>query len=236
MTIEQYGLQWTVEPFLPQVLPSIQSVFLKQGNGVVLLGHTAVHPIWGPYITVSHVVCKNISYVLPEYQWFFASELGDMCDSKRMQLYRKMHESHSKSVFRKHDNYWRVSLNRLLNCTLDENIDIFDMLQKIIHKDSIDIKRHQNSMFMYVNEHVYEQLPTKWTINNLYEIDKDYQNMHRKRYEQLWCSIAEARAKDKPVKIIAYDTKSYMPIVYIEKIAYGVRMPVVLSHEEERVR
>lgn len=71
---------------------------------------------------------------------------------------------------------------------------------------------------------------------NLLDINKDYYSSMKTQHELLWYNIAEARRTKQSVKINVHDPESQVPVVYTEKLVYGIAMPNVLPYEEERER
>jgi len=107
MIINKYGVEWTVELAGPktrlydpgdkkyvtieEMSPSnetsidpIRYVFLKQGKGIVFLGLLFMDAFFGPHISVRNVY-KDKQYYLPQYQNFYAHELEDISNPKKVQ-------------------------------------------------------------------------------------------------------------------------------------------------------
>jgi len=244
--IERYGLQWTVQ-FAEKYIPnnddiisvfSRRYVFLKQ-NGLVFSGRLTIHPFHGPYIIVRDVVHKNVEYELPQPQWFFASELESMCNSENIRWYHVLQAYHRKSLFesislqRESSKFWYVSLPDMLRIKRPYDSEIFKMLQITNHKHVMYVTYYKNDASLQINNNIYEQLQDRWTIDDLYTLDKDYQDQIKKEHEDLWCSIAKARAQHNPVQITAYDNNKN-PILYTEKQMYGLMLPNVQRYRSRQ--
>lgn len=246
MKIERYGLQWTVQ-FAEKYIPnnddiisvfSRRYVFLKQ-NGLVFSGRLTIHPFHGPYIIVRDVVHKNVEYELPQPQWFFASELESMCNSENIRWYHVLQAYHKKDLFkeihlsREKNKFWYVSLVDMLKTDKAYNSIICDMFQVTEHEHVIQVAYYINDATLFINNNIYEQLHGFWTINDLYTLDKEYQDKTREGREDLRCSIAKARAQHNPVQITAYDNNKN-PILYTEKQMYGLMLPNVQRYRSRQ--
>jgi len=246
--VEQYGLQWTIQE------SSSNYVYLKQGGGLIFYGVDYVNIFWGPCIEISRP-CLRVStdrietYSLLEKQWFFTSYCRH---PKELQWYNKLQNGFkfSKKAFKENEEqlfrktfklpykYWRMSLTTAVGSKEDAktvakllgNIQQFSMLYPNMY-----LEYSKGYPFLYVNDNVYNRLPNVWTVADLYELDKDYYDNYKKEHEYLWYSIAEARAQDKPIKIVMYDYNKKV-CIYTEQRVYGVALPTVLSREEERYR
>lgn len=258
MTINKYGVEWTVELAGPktrlydpgdkkyvtieEMYPSnetsidpIRYVFLKQGKGIVFLGLLFMDALFGPYISVRNVY-KDKQYYLPQYQNFYAPELEDISDPKKIQWYRMLHTKHEKSMFKQYnDKYWYISITDLLQAKKLYNNSISGMFYESEHKQVMYVEYYHERTTLFINNRIYNKLPDLWTADDLYTLDKKYQDKNKNKREQLWQSIAEARAQHKPVRIMAYDSDK-TPIIYTEKQMYGLILPDIQPYEEEHSR
>ncbi len=188
---------------------------------------------------VRDVVHKNVEYELPQPQWFFASELEDMCNSEKVRWYHVLHAYHKKNLFeeihllREKNKLWYVSLVDLLKTDKAYDSEIEDMFHVTEHEHVMQVGYYRNHATLFIDNNIYEQLHGFWTINNLYTLDKEYQDKTREGREDLWYSIAEARAQHKPVRITAYDDNKN-PILYTEKQMYGLMLPNVQRYRSRQ--
>ena len=105
------------------------------------------------------------------------------------------------------------------------------------HEHVMQVGYYRNHATLFIDNNIYEQLPTQWTIHDLYDMNKGYYDEQKQLREILWNDIAKARANHEPIKIpVAYD--SIFPVeIYSEKITkYGVKFPIILMDEENQKR
>lgn len=247
MKIERYGLQWTVqfsEKYNPDGNDIIsvfgrRRVFLRQ-NGLVFAGRLYIHPFHGPYMDVRKVLNDNgIPYYILVPQYFFAEEFEEFVNTP---WYRKLHDGYafSKSAFKPYNSMYRMSLKTIGN-NLEARI-VAEMFSQFDFGKAVYIKGYKKELFvkeyfLFINKQTYEQLPYKWTIQDIYNMHKEYYDEQKHLRETLWNDIAKARANHEPIKIpVAYD--SIFPVeIYSEKITkYGVKFPIILMDEENQKR
>jgi len=247
--INKYGLQWTVK------IPTdfMNPIVLQQGGGLVFLGRDNIDIFWGPYLEIDSMQDRNGNiYDLPEKQMFFASEIEEICLEygmhRKAKWYHILQEGFKfpKEAFeQKINGFWCMQLTAALNNKIENDEDTFAIakLFRSIHftdygdyprKQPLYIKATTNQVFLNVDNDTYNSLPNKWTIWDIYNINaSNYDNL-KKRYEQLWYNIAEARRNNMPVKISIFVHKSRTPLVYTEqKTKYGIVQPAVLSKNED---
>jgi len=247
--IDQYGLHWTVKerPFEY----GGRAVFLKQ-NALVFGGFLDIKLFWGPYIYVEKVYlredCKeNGVYNLPNAQCFFAPELEPLCNQSGMSnlihWYHTLHNgfTFSKSAFKqdKEGEYWRMSFTTAIG-SREDAFDVAKLFQEVQFsapnsKMFVSVLKYKYP-FLWVHDRAYKLLPQKWTVDDLYNIDKEFYESFKKQYEQLWHDIAESRAQHKPIEITAYEHITNLPVIYTERVTYGVALPTVIARDEERSR
>jgi len=135
-------------------------------------------------------------------------------------LFEGIHLSREKSKF------WYVSLVDMLKTDKAYSSIICDMFQVAEHEHIMQVAYYRNHATLFIDNNIYEQLHGYWTVNDLYTLDKEYQDKIREGREDSWYSIAEARVQHKPVQITAYDDNKN-PIIYTEKQMYGLTLPDV---------
>ena len=101
------------------------------------------------------------------------------------------------------------------------------------HEHVMQVGYYRNHATLFIDNNIYDQLHGFWTINDLYTLDKEYQDKTREGREDLWYSIAEARAQHNPVQITAYDNNKN-PILYTEKQMYGLMLPNVQRYRSRQ--
>lgn len=240
--IERYGLQWTVDASNPN------KIVLKQGNGFTFLGKLLMHPVWGAYIGVTRVrafVNINNTYEkkecwLPNPQLFFVQELESMCDTKQTRWYHALHETHEKSMFRQSEDNWFVLMRDLLGEKQVYYDDVFNMFfpmfnWPILRLDNVrtSFNTYHSDVALFIDNSIYEQLPEQWTIDDIYNADKDYQDEFRQISEQFWYNIAEARQSGQPI-VIFVDIGSIRCIYIEQKTPYGMTLPIIIPYKEGR--
>ena len=245
--IERYGLQWTVDASNPN------KVVLKQGNGFTFWGKLLMHPVWGPYIYI-HSVCGFVNtnnvyekkeYLLLAYQWFFVPELESMCNTKQTRWYHALHETHEKSMFRQSEDTWFVLMRDLLGEKQVYYDDVFDMFfpmfnWTILRLDNVKTSSntYHSDVALFIDNNIYEQLPEQWTIDDIYNADKEYQDEFRQISEQLWYNIAEARQSGQPIVIFVEEeclSIGSIRCIYTEqKTPYGMTLPIIIPYKEGR--
>lgn len=243
MQIEQYGLQWTID-----VLDS-KHVTLKQSDGLTFLGKLSIHPVWGPYIVVNHIsafVVTNNTYKKREYelaqtQWFFVPELEDMCDSKRVRWYHILHETHEKNMFKLNSDNWYVLMTDLLREKQISFDDVFDLFYPITSSQiSFATFLNTGEVALFIENDTYKQLPRIWTIDDIYKLDKDFQDTIKEQHEQLWYSISQAKQADQSIIIpICEENTMVIGTRYIcteQKTPYGMILPVIIPYQEQEER
>lgn len=242
--IEQYGLRWTVNVPADPINP----IVLKQGGGLVFLGHDTTNIFWGPYLEIKSVMDRNGRiYSLPEKQWFFAKEIENIC--LKYGMYGEIHWYHElqngfkfpKDAFkRKKNGYWQMPMTTALYDKIKDEMDAYAIadLFKLMHfaKNSIYVDYTVDQPFLYIDNDTYNKLPSQWTIWDVYRINTNEYDTYRKQHEQLWYDIANARKTNRQIKINVFDPKSHTSVVYTEKVVYGIAMPDVLLQDEERYR
>ena len=249
MKINKYGLQWTVDASNPN------RVVLKQGNGFTFLGKLSIHPVWGAYIYI-HSVCGFVNannvyekkeYFLLSSQWFFVPELGSMCNTKQTRWYHTLHDTHEKSIFKQSEDNWFVLMRDLLEEKQVYYDDVLNMFfpmfnWPILHLDNVrtSFNTYHSDVALFIDNSIYEQLPEQWTIDDIYNADKDYQDKFRQISEQLWYNIAEARQSGQP--IVIFVEEEYLSIGSIRCICteqvtpYGIVLPVIMPYQEQEER
>lgn len=233
MKINKYGLQWTVK------IPTdfMNPIVLKQGGGLVFLGRDKQDR-------------NGDIYDLPEKQMFFAPEIEEICLEYGMHRKAKWYhvlqdgfEFPKEAFERKINGYWCMPLATALHTEDMMDAYAIAILFRSIHfakyvdytkNQPVYIESTKDQPFLYVDNDIYNSLPNKWTICDIYNINaSNYDNL-KKRYEQLWYNIAEARRNNMPVKISIFVHKSRTPLVYTEqKTKYGIVQPAVLSKNED---
>lgn len=92
--------------------------------------------------------------------------------------------------------------------------------------------------FLFIDNSIYEQLPEQWTIDDIYNADKDYQDKFRQISEQLWYNIAEARQSGQPIVIFVEEeclSIGSIRCIYTEqKTPYGMTLPIIIPYKEGR--
>jgi len=245
--VEEYGLRWTIKEKPNEYNKS--RVFLKQGSGLIFTGYLDIKLFWGPYIYTENAylredcVDKGI-YTLPQAQWFFTPALEPLFYqlgiSQYTDWYHKLQNEFTffKYAFDRDNNYWRMSLTNATGSKEEaETVAyLFDGVRFVTQNPRIYVNYIGGRYpFLYVNNDTYKKLPDRWTLNDLYNIDKQFYEDTKKEHEQLWHNIAEARAQHKPAKIIVYDDYK-KPVVYTERIVYGVALPTIVPYEEDLYR
>ena len=244
MKINKYGLQWTVK------IPTdfMNPIVLQQGGGLVFVGYPAVSLFWGPYLAVESVsgINKHI-YDLPNAQWFFAPELEDICIKydmlEEIRWYHTLHNgfAFSKSAFKRSKDYWCMSLTSAIKEPIIESYyvaDLFDTIGFVPENPKLYIKYSKRYPFLYIDNDLYNSLPAKWTIHDIYNINKDYYDNIKKHHEQLWYNIAEAKQSGQP--IVIFVEEEYLSIgsircIYTEqKTPYGMTLPIIIPYKEGR--
>lgn len=251
--VERYGLQWTIDALDPY------QIVLKQGDGLTFLGELLIHPVWGPYIGVTRVrafVNINNTYEkkecwLPNPQLFFVQELESMCDTKQVQWYYTLHEPYEKGMFKQSGDTWYEWYVFMSDLLKEETIDFSDahfMFLFMEHTRCLDINNVSVSInksiplpigkvALYIGNSIYEQLPDPWTIEDIYNADKEYHDQVKQEHEQLWYSIAQARQTNQPVKIVVEDDSTEARYIYTEqKTPHGLILPIVIPYDRERER
>lgn len=243
--IEEYRLRWAYQ--VPTNVTNNKQVILQQGTSLKFLGRPDVHPFWGPFLNIDSVFDANKHvYKLPKEQWFFSSKFEDVCKqffkTDYVQWYHYFNRgfafSKNKFVRNRGGKYWHVSLAFAIGTEIDANI--VGRMLKLIKCTSSDYRVYVAYSWghptLYVNDNLYSKLPTYWTMMNLLDINKDYYSSMKTQHELLWYNIAEARRTKQSVKINAYDPESQVPVVYTEKLVYGIALPDVLPQDEGRSR
>lgn len=242
MQIQQYGLQWTIDISDPK------HVVLKQGGGLAFYGVLGIHFIWGSYINVNGVYTyrkMNNNYERTNYELlgrhlFFVPGLEGMCDAKQVRWYNALHKTHKKSMFKQYiDNIrWYISAKDLLGEDVGRDEDIFSLFFFLEHNPTLYTSFYKKQPILVIDNDIYSKLPDQWTIDDIHNADRDYQDQFKKEHEQLWYDIAKAYAKHKPLKIpIEYNDNR--DAFYTEEInEYGIRTPklehVFLNAQRER--
>lgn len=245
MKINKYGLQWTVDASNPN------RVVLKQGNGFTFLGKLSIHPVWGAYIVVNHIsafVVTNNTYKKREYelaqtQWFFVPELEDMCDSKRVRWYHILHEPHEKNMFKLNSDNWYVLMTDLLREKQISFDDVFDLFYPITSSQiSFATFLNTGEVAFFIENDTYKRLPKIWTIEDIYKLDKDFQDTIKEQHEQLWYSISQAKQADQSIIIPICECEENTIVIgtrYIcteQKTPYGIILPVIMPYQEQEER
>jgi len=236
--IQQYGLQWTVD------VPDPKRAVLKQGSRLTFLGDLSMHPFFGAHMTVNSVLAyikenstyRRIEYTLPIYQWFFAPELESMCDPQQVKWYHALHKVHKKNMFKRCSDYthWRISATNLLGETISMKKEVVDMFFLIDHNAVVYMDYSRDRPTLFINDNIYDKLPDQWTIDDIHNADRDYQDQFKKEHEQLWYDIAKARQNNQPVKIVVYDNTRTAHIYTEQKTSYGIVLPIVVPCEQEQ--
>lgn len=238
--IQQYGLQWTVD------VPDPKNVVLKQGSGLTFYGILNVHPFWGSYISVDGVYTyrkvnnnyEKTKYELLGYHLFFVPGLEGMCDAKKVRWYNALHKTHKKSMFKQYiDNiHWYISAKDLLGEDVGRDEDIFSLFFFLEHNPTLYTSFYKKQPILVIDNDIYSKLPDQWTIDDIHNADRDYQDQFKKEHEQLWYDIAKARQNNQPVKIVVYDNTRTAYIYTEQKTSYGIVLPIVVPCEQEQER
>lgn len=247
--IEQYGLQWIVSLEFDE--NDKERVFLKQ-NGLIFSGGFDISLFWGPHIYINKMYLqenftKRTPYNLPP-QRFFSKELEPLCHqadrTNPLHWYNTLWNgfAFSKKAFKKdrRSDFWKMSLTAAIGSAKEaEHVVYLFIVDYLIARDShkdvyrMRVDSSNNYPFLYVEDEIYEQLPQIWTIQDLYNINKDDYEPYKKQQEQLWYNIAEARTQHKPVEITVYD-KANKPVIYTERIVYGVPLPTIVTQKQQQ--
>lgn len=213
---------------------------LKQESGLTFAGTILAHPIYGPYMDVRKVLNDNgIPYYILVPQYFFAEEFEEFVNTP---WYRKLHDGYafSKSAFKPYNSMYRMSLKTIGN-NLEARI-VAEMFSQFDFGKAVYIKGYKKELFvkeyfLFINKQTYGQLPYKWTIQDIYNMHKEYYDEQKRLREILWYDIAKARANHEPIKIPVTVNKYSLIQVYSERVTpYGINFPVILMNEEKQQR
>jgi len=89
--------------------------------------------------------------------------------------------------------------------------------------------------FLVINDNIYNNLPSKWTAQDLTSLLASQTNNVYQIYEHFWQEIAEHRAKNKPVKLlVSVKNNKDTQIVREEFSKYGInsiiKMPKSINY------
>jgi len=229
--IHRYGLNWD--------LVSVQKddeMVLKLQFSMTFTGAMLAHPIYGPYMEVKYVIDNNKTrYNILVPQYFFAEELEEFVN---IPWYHKLHDGYvfPKSALKLHDNKYRMSFITTIGNDFDARI-VAKMFRCLDFAEIVYVEDYRRRPFLFMDKQVYEQLPNKWTIYDLYNMHKEYYDKQKQLREILWHDIAKARANHEPIKIPVTVDKYSLIQVYSERITpYGINFPVILMNEEKQQR
>lgn len=83
-------------------------------------------------------------------------------------------------------------------------------------------------------------MPRIWTIDDIYKLDKDFQDTIKEQHEQLWYSISQAKQADQSIIIpICEENTMVIGTRYIcteQKTPYGIILPVIMPYQEQEER
>lgn len=235
--IQKYGLNWDLVTVQKDNNNWRNEGVLKLQFGLTFMGTMLAHPIYGPYMKVKYVMDNNKTlYNILVPQYFFAEEFEEFVG---IPLYRRLHDWYTfpKNVLKPYENNkYRMSFITTIGDDSDARI-VADLFHYLDLTGIVYVENYRRRPFLFVDKSIYEQLPTQWTIHDLYDMNKGYYDEQKQLREILWNDIAKARANHEPIKIPVTVDKYSLIQVYSERTTpYGINFPTILMDEEKQKR
>lgn len=244
--VNKYGINWLISELNKS---SGNYVHLSaKNNGLCWEGVLYCDLYKGPFLALVHIKSRDRALYDVQGRFRLYSPELEQFGYKNQELKRMFHWYHilqdgytfSKSMFRPYGTRYRMSLTSALkkdaNVTYDDILAVANLFNSIplyspkFREPDMYIIRVKNRDFLVINN-----LPSKWTAQDLTSLLASQTNNVYQIYEQFWQEIAEHRAKNKPVKLlVSVKNNKDTQIVREEFSKYGinsiVKMPKSINY------
>jgi len=246
--VNKYGINWLI---IELNKSSGNYVHLSaKNNGLCWEGVLNCDLYKGPFLALVHIKSRDRALYNVQGRFRLYSPELEQFGYKNQELKRMFYWYHilqdkytfSKSMFKPYGTRYRMSLTSALkkdaDVTYDDILAVANLFNNIplyspqFREPDMYIIRVKSRDFLVINDNIYNNLPSKWTVQDLTSLLDNQKNSVYQMYEQFWQEIAEHRAKNKPVKLLINNKD--IQIVREEFSKYGinsiVKMPKSINY------
>jgi len=238
--IEKYGLSFLL--FLLDTPLDYTPNILVRYNGLYLCSRLHRHLVLGYYIEPEYILLHEEANIQNKQSILYSENLIDIYSvyyetyknrefaNPKPRIYNILKQEivFSKGWFEYSDNAFVLEFNTLLyqyqSLGISGMIELFVALKDLTSAYCYTDHNWSSMAMWIIKEYLFDQLPTRFTIDDVIPIViKDVEN-RAYNSEKMWCDIAELHNRHKNVTIPIVSKKEYKEIgYYIEKpTKYGI--------------